>query len=139
MAQSIIQTLNKIAGKPINYYNQVWLKENVKKLQIHICADHCLISIFDISDNWRKEGHIFVQEGNILNLRSEFVAKKEALSLIPYHGSYLLFLYLPPNKENNLQAWHCDDNCQYFVNSLSCPGKSKSRSSAKDLCPYFLP
>ncbi len=100
MAKDIIRTLSKVSGKPVDYFNQIWLEENVEKLKIAVCVSKCLVDIFGVVENWKKEGHICVQKGKVLKHRSEFNIREQALSLIPYDNYYMVFIYIPPEKED---------------------------------------
>ncbi len=101
MSQLIIRILSEVCGEPVDYANQVWLQEFKERLPVKVCISHCVVDIFGVVENWKKEGHICVQKGKVLNHRYDFNVEEQALSLIPDDNYYMVFIYVPPNKKNN--------------------------------------
>lgn len=89
----VIKVLDDSRRKSIEYENRRWLMENVEDLNVHVCAENCLCSVFGIVRNSDKEGSIVIQDGKDIGL--SFNPCKEALSLVKHDNGYLVFLYSP--------------------------------------------
>lgn len=92
----VIQVLDDSNNRSIEYLNRFWLRSNVEKLHIRVCVEDCAVDTFKIADEWRKEDTILVQEGKIIQFKSDFNPGKEALLLVNCkENGYLVFLYSP--------------------------------------------
>lgn len=93
----VIQVLDDSNRRSIEYQNRIWLRQNVEKLQIHVCVEACEVNIFDIAEDWEREGTIIIQEGKAVQFKNDFKPGKEALLLIKQKAEdpYWVFLYSP--------------------------------------------
>lgn len=95
----VIKVLDDSRNRSIEYRNRVWLQRNVEKLNIRVCVEDSVVDTFGIAKNWAKEGTILVQNGEIIEFRSDFHPGKEALLIVKYQSEdkdeHIVFLYSP--------------------------------------------
>ena len=100
--QWIISVLNDSSNTDISIANKDWLRKNVEKLQINVDIHDCLINVFDIAEDWNKNGTILIQNGTAIHFKGDFNPLKEALLISKYSKSspYEVYLYSPKQFEN---------------------------------------
>lgn len=91
----VINVLDDSRERSIEFQNRLWLRQNIEKLNIHVCVEDCLANIFDIAKEWDHEGTIIIQEGQKIQIKNDFEFSKEALLLIKDESknAYYVFLY----------------------------------------------
>ncbi|MCI8344847.1 MAG: hypothetical protein HFJ42_02560 [Clostridia bacterium] len=89
----VIKVLDDSRRKSIEYENRCWLMKNVHDLNVHVCVENCLCSVFGIVRSFDKEGTLLIQDGKDIGF--SFNPCKEALSLVKDNNGYRVFLYSP--------------------------------------------
>ena len=100
MVQStwVINVLDDSNRRSIEYGNRLWLRENVEKMNIRVCAEDCEVGFLNIASRMDEEGTILIQHGEQVGTRESgraFWQSEEALLLVKMEDGYLVFLYLP--------------------------------------------
>lgn len=101
----VIQVLDESHNGSIEYQNWDWLSKNVEKLNIFVCVGDCIATIFDVIDNFGKEGTRVIQSGIDVPSGDRFNPQKEALLLTKYKEGFMVFLY-PPNRKELGYSWY---------------------------------
>lgn len=91
----VINVLDDSNQKSIEYKNRFWLRQHVSKMKIRVCAEDCVINIFQLVERWRQEETILVQRGEILSSTYDFCKDEEALFLVKHEDGYRGYMYTP--------------------------------------------
>ena len=95
-ATFVIDVLEDWYRRSIEYENKVWLRNNIKKLNIIVSEQDCEASIHDIKALLGEKDIIVIQKGKEIKSKSEFKSRKEALLImgLPLGGN-CVFRYFP--------------------------------------------
>ena len=87
----VIMVLDDSLQKSIEYSNRLWLRKNVKRLNIIVCVEDCVIMPSDLPSLFKKRLYI-VQNGKHIS-KKEFDKDKEAIMLYKVNEWYYAFVY----------------------------------------------
>ncbi len=91
----VIKVLDEACNKPITKNNRNWLEKNISVLNIVVCVEDCHANVFQIAEEWGKDGNFVLQDGERIKFRADFNPTKEALLLIRGREHYWIFIYSP--------------------------------------------
>ena len=91
----LINVLDDSNRRSIKYENRLWLRQNVRKMNLTVCPEDCQVNLSQVAESYATRNAIIIQDGKKIFSATKFLMLKEALVVVEKGGEHLVFLYYP--------------------------------------------